>query len=403
MHFLILTQYYPPEVGAPQVRLSEMAAALQREGHLVTIVTAFPNYPRGEIYPGYEGRWLMREEIDGVPVIRTWIYPTSGRSVVKRLLSYFSFTFSSLMGLLRAPGPDVIFVESPPLFLGISAFVGGRLRRVPYIINVSDLWPDTAEALGIITNQTFLKMGRWLESLLYRHAWRVCGVTEGIVTVVVRKGVAPEKVMFLPNGVNADRFGPEAVLEPPDTVSSLNGRKVFLYAGTHGYAQGLDVIVEAARLLQDRQDIGFLFVGDGPDKLRVVDLAAEYKLDNIHFESSKPLTAMPQLFASSRASIVPLRKTPLFEGARPSKILSSLACGTPVIYCGEGEAVSLVEGNQAGLCVPPEDPQALAGAVRRLADDTDLAWRLGRNGRQLTEREYGWSDIVSRWLEELGA
>jgi glycosyltransferase involved in cell wall biosynthesis len=377
------------------VRLLAMAKELQRRGHEIDVVTAMPNYPRGEIFPAYKGRLVAHEVVDGLSVTRTWIYPATGANVLKRLLNYGSFTLSALWGCLRAPRPDYIFVESPPLFLGVTAWLASALRRSAYIFNVSDLWPESAASLGIVTNRTLISLAERLERFCYRHAFRVCAVTEGIrETIAAVPGAAP--VLLLPNGVDLETF---CRVEPARIQGVSDSAAAFVFAGTHGYAQGLDVIVEAARLLTRRSDIQFVLVGDGPDKPRLQALARE--LLNVSFLDPVPVTAMPEIFSAARASIVPLRKLELFKGARPSKILPCLACETAVIYAGEGETAELIEANQCGLVVPPECAQKLAEAVVRLADEPALARRLGQQGRRLVTERYGWENIVGRWLAEM--
>jgi glycosyltransferase involved in cell wall biosynthesis len=396
VRFLLLTQYFPPEVGAPQVRLLALARQLRAHGHEVTVVTAMPNYPTGVVRPEYRGRRLVSEEQDGIPVTRTWIYPATGTRVGKRLASYFSFCATSLIGCLLAPRPDYLLVESPPLFLGGTAWLAGKLRRAPYVMIVSDLWPASARDLGIITNRRVLGMAEWLERFLYRGSRRVAGVTEGISDAVAET-IGRDRVMFLPNGVDTDVFRPV----PGPSGLLRDGETAFLYAGTHGYAQGLEVVLDAAELLRDRPDVVFLLVGDGPEKDRLRRLAAQRGLDSVRFADPRPPSAMPAVFSEARASIVPLLDRPLFRGARPSKIFPSLACATPVIYSGVGEAADLIERSGSGLVIPPERPRELAAAVRRLACDPAEAARMGAAGRCLVERDFGWPAIAERWLAEL--
>jgi colanic acid biosynthesis glycosyl transferase WcaI len=374
-----------------------MARELQRRGHQVDIVTAMPNYPKGEIFPGYRNRWLMRETVEGLPVTRTWIHAASGSRFVSRLAGYLSFAASSLPACLRARSPDLIFVESPPLFLGFTAWLASRLRRTRYIFNVSDLWPESAVQLGMVRNRTLIAAAQALERFCYRKAHRVCAVTEGIRDQIATvPGSAP--VLLLPNGADLRAFHRIAKPAPAGIVA---GAATFMYAGTHGYAQGLDVVLDAARQLQDRGDIRFLFVGDGPEKPRLQE--AGESLTNVTFLDPVPASAMPELFSACRASIVPLRKLELFKGARPSKILPSLACETPVIYAGEGETAELIQKSSSGLVVTPECPRELAEALVKLAEDPALARRLGKSGRRLVEARFSWEAIVGRWLDEIGA
>lgn len=398
MRFLILTQYFPPEAGAAQIRLLALARELQQRGHAVRVVTALPNYPRGEIFPGYRGRWIVRESVDGIAVTRTWIYPATGSNILKRLLNYWSFTITSLIGGLQGDRPDWIFVESPPLFLGLSGYLCSRLRRTPFILNVSDLWPESARALGLVRNRALLWLGERLERFLYARAARVCAVTEGIVAEIGAISRTPQKVMWLPNGVDTSTFAPVAGAAMP---SLGPGQVGFLYAGTHGYAQALDTILGAADRLRDRPDVVFIMVGEGPEKARLRQLAERRGLTNVRFVDAQPVSAMPGLFSASRASIVPLRRSPLFRSARPSKIFPSLACAAPVIFCGEGDVAALLAQHDCGLVVEPENAEQLAATVRRLTDDPALAHRLGANGRALVIRDYGWGTIVERWLGEL--
>ncbi|HEY7201962.1 MAG TPA: glycosyltransferase family 4 protein [Candidatus Dormibacteraeota bacterium] len=397
MRFLLLTQYFPPEVGAPQVRLLALANQLRAHGHRVTVVTAMPNYPAGVVQAEYRGRRLVREEVDGIPVVRTWIHAATGRGIARRMAGYLSFCATSIVGCLLAEPPDYVLVESPPLFLGGTAWLVGLLRRAPFVMIVSDLWPASARDLGIITNRHALRVATWLEHFLYRRSARVAGVTRGICDAVAETA-GTEKVMFLPNGVDTSAFQPA---ESEAAGMLRPGEVGFLYAGTHGYAQGLELLLDAAELLRSRPEIVFLLVGDGPEKPRLVRLAGDRGLANVRFANPRPPQTMPAVFSEARASIVPLLDRPLFRGARPSKIFPSLACGTPVIYSGVGEAAELIEGSGAGLVVPPERPAELAAAVRRLTDDPATAAGMGAAGRRLVERDYSWSAIAERWLAEL--
>jgi glycosyltransferase involved in cell wall biosynthesis len=397
--FLILTQHFPPEVGAAQNRLHAFAKQLQARGHEVRIVAAMPNYPRGEVFPEYRGMRIAREDLDGLPVTRTWIIPATGRNVIKRLLSYWSFAISSLPVCMREPRPDFIFVESPPLFLGCTAYVCSRLRRVRFILNVSDLWPESARALGIVRSGVLLWFGERLERFLYRKAYRITAQTDGIRSHIAAI-VGAAKVMVLYNGVDTTAFTPRVTAAAPWVHPH---ELAFLYAGTFGYQHRWEVILEAAELLRSRPDIVFLMVGDGPEKARLVEQARVSHLDNIRFVERRPAAEMPALFASCRATVVPMRKGELFKGTRPSKIFPALACESPVIFSGEGESAQLLLQNRCGIVVPPENGPEFAAAVLRLADHPEEARELGRRGRALVERDYGWDTLVGAWLKELPA
>lgn len=400
MHFLILTQYFPPEVGAPQVRLFALGKELVCRGHQVTVVTAMPNYPAGEIFSDYRGKWFKREQREGLEIVRVRLYPATGRGF-KRLLNYFSFALMSLWGVSRAAKADVVFVESPPLFLGLSGWIAARFHRARFILNISDLWPDSVEALGIMSGKVLRPMFA-LEKFLYQRAWLICGTTRGIVRRLIEdKGVQPIKTLHLPNGADLELLAPLEKDEKLAAELELKiDAKVFIFAGTHGYAQRLDSVLEAASLVE-RSDIHFLFVGEGPDKARLQRLALERGLMNVTFAPAQPLSRIPSFFSLATASIVPLMKTDLFLDALPSKLIVSLACGVAPIYSGEGEAAQLLRAEQCGLVVSPEDPIALKRAIEDLADDPVKCRTLSRNARSLAEREFAWKMVVEKWLNSL--
>lgn len=402
MHILMLTQYFPPESGAAQVRLKELAKGLQRNGHEVTVVTAFPNHPSGVIPPEYRGRWRMKDEVEGIPVWRTWIYPVQRGRFWKRLLNYFSFVFSSFWGLSKGGKQDILFFESPPLFLGITALVYGWFTRTRIIMNISDLWPESAVALGLVNSRWMIRVAEGLEKLLYRKAWKISCQTEGIRESLVKRGVPKEKVTFLPNGVNLDLFAPrERDVEMAKKLDIKDDDFVLIYAGTMGYAQGLESVIRAADLLKDHSDLQFLFVGDGTEKPMLEALVKDKGLSNVSFVDFQPVQEMPRYFSLSNASIVPLKKNKLFEGARPSKMFPALGSAVPVIFAGEGEAAELVLLSGGGVVVEPENCEALARAIVELKENPNLL-EMGTKGRQFVKDHYSWSEIIQRWLRDLG-
>ncbi len=398
----MLTQYFPPESGAAQVRLKEVAKGLQRSGHQVTVVTAFPNHPSGVIPPNYRGHWRMKDEVDGIPVWRTWIYPVQRGRFWKRLLNYFSFVFSSFWGLSKVGKQDILFFESPPLFLGITALIYGWLTRTRIIMNISDLWPESAVALGLVNSRWMIKAAEGLEKLLYRKAWKISTQTEGIRDSLLQRGVPKEKVTFLPNGVNLELFAPrERDAEMARTLGIKEDDFVLIYAGTMGYAQGLESVIQTAVLLKDKPNVRFLFVGDGTEKPMLEALVQEKGLANVIFVDFQPVQEMPRYFSLSSASIVPLKKNKLFEGARPSKMFPALGSAVPVIYSGEGEAAELVLSSGGGVVVAPENSQELAQAILELQKNPNRR-EMGQKGRRFVEAHYTWSEIIRNWLRELG-
>jgi colanic acid biosynthesis glycosyl transferase WcaI len=399
MRLVVLTQYFPPEVGATQVRLSALIKALQRRGHDVEVVTAFPHHLVGKVFPEYRNAFHRREVSDGCVVHRTWVYAATGAGA-RRLLNYLSFSLTSLGGLLRTRRADYLFVESPPLFLGVTGIVFSMLRRTPVIFNVSDLWPDSVRELGVLKNRLLLDLAAGLERWIYSRVCFVTAITPGIRTTLIRdKGLPAAKVLYLPNGVDLQLFSPREPDQKLLEALDASGRQIFLYAGTHGIAQGLPTLVDAAAQLAD-DGILLLFVGDGPVKRDLIASASRKGVQNVRFVDMQPVEEMARYYSLARASIVPLVKTDLFRTARPSKIFPSLACGVPVIYSGEGETAQLLEDAGAGLVVPPEDATQLAAAIRKIAHDDSLHERLKQGGLALAQ-QYTWDRIVDAWLEQL--
>jgi colanic acid biosynthesis glycosyl transferase WcaI len=399
--WLILTQYYPPEIGAPQIRLRSVAQNLRRHSIEVEVLTALPNYPAGKIFPGYAGRWHMREEIDGIAVRRTWVYAGTGKSASIRLANYLSFTCTALLATLTGPRPDVMFVESQPLSLGLIAILMKWLRGVPYIYNVPDLQIDVAQQLGFMQNRGFLRLAAALENFFLHQSWKISTVTHRFIEHFHNRGMPRTQITFLPNGADTEFLKPQ----PPNQALldrwRLHDKKVFLYVGTHAYYHGLDTLIEAATLLREHSDIVFLMIGDGPERVRLKQLSVDRGLTNVIFGQS-PYEEMDQLYSIAYASVATLRNMEVARSMRLSKVFPSLSCAVPVIYAGVGEAAELLEAHKCGVVVAPEEPALLAQAISRLVSDQTMRHAMGCAGRAFVEREYSWSTLVGRWLEELG-
>jgi len=399
--WLILTQYYSPEIGAPQIRLRSVARELDRHGIQVQVLTALPNYPAGKIFVGYESHWRMRETIDNVPVTRTWVYAGTGKSKLVRLANYLSFTMTALLAALTGPRPDLIFVESQPLSLGMIALLMKWLRKVPYIYNVPDLQVDVAREMGFLKNETLLNLAFRIENLFLSQAWKISTVTDQFIEHFVERGFSREQTSFLPNGADTEFLRPKAPSKELLDRWGVHDMKVFLYVGTHAYYHGLETLIAAAELLRDHQDIVFIMVGDGPERNRLKNICVAKQLSNVIFATS-PYEEMDQLYSIAYASIATLRNLAVAERMRLSKVFPSLSCGVPVIYSGFGEAAELITKNNCGVVVAPENPTLLADAIKHLASSPEFRTELGRNGRSLVERQYSWSSIVQNWLVQIG-
>ncbi len=397
----MLTQYYAPESGAPPIRLRAMVRELKKLGCDVRVVTGMPNYPVGKLYPGYEGLLTHREEIDGVPVRRVWLFPASGKSPVKRLLNYLSFTATGALALATERGVDLVFVEAQPVTLAAPAWLNQVLRGVPYVYNTPDLQVEYADEDRWVGLRALIKGARALEGFLMKRALAVTTVTHAFIEHFEReRGIPRERLTFLPNGADTERLKPLLPSKELAARLGVGDRKVFTFAGTHAPYQGIEVILEAAKLLARRKDIVFLMVGDGPVRQQLIARAEAEGIDNVLFRSS-PFDEMPQLMSLTYASLVVLRRLQIAHKMRLSKAIPPLACGVPLVYAGWGETAEIVEREGVGLKVEPEDPTALAGAVEQLADDPGARDRMGRRGRALAEREFSWSFIVGDWMRQL--
>jgi len=401
LRVIFLTHYFPPEVGAPQSRLFELASRLAATGHSVTVVTGFPNYPTGVVPAEYRGRRSMEERLDGVRVLRTPVYATPNKGFVRRILNHLSFAFSSLFATRRAGPADVIFVESPPLFIGLAALAYTRLKRAPFIFNVSDIWPQSAVELGALRNRFAVRLAEMLELHLYRRAARVSVVTPGMLERLAARGVPRAKLFLLTNGVDTATYQPAAAPNAEMAQKfGLAGRKVFLYAGTHGLAQGLDTILEAAKLTTD-PDVLYVLAGDGAEKEALMKKASAEEIGNVTFIPNQPKSAMPALLNLAYATIIPLRRLDLFKSALPSKMFESMAASRPVVAALWGEAADLIRAARCGIVVEPEDPQAIRDAVEKLAVDPKLAAALGANGRTYVAENFERGKIATRLADLL--
>jgi colanic acid biosynthesis glycosyl transferase WcaI len=398
MRLVIHTQYYPPEMGAPQARLSDLAKRFVEHGHQVYVLTAMPNYPQGRIHSGYGG-FFRREEQDGVSIIRTFIYPTKSVGVVRRLANYFSFFFSSLvLGTFLLPKVDFLITESPPLFLGISGWLLSRLKGARWILNVSDLWLESLRAFGVLREGNLInKLLNSMSHFLYRKAWLVTGQSKEIVAEI-RRQVPSGQVYHLSNGVDVTSFHPKKRDEGIRQHYLRNGEVGFVYAGLHGFFQGLDQIIAAADRLRE-EPIRFLLFGDGPEKEAVVEMARDRQLTNVDFFAPVAKEHVASILASMDVAVIPLRKA--IRGSVPSKIYEAMASNIAVLLVANGEAREIVEKTRAGIAVDPGDSDGLIRAIRELAFQPTECGRMGHAGRVAAENLYDRVKIAEKFEEVL--
>ena len=379
-----------------------MARQLVCLGHEVEVLTGRPNYPRGAFFDGKGGTLYSREERKGITVHRVWLYPAVGGGL-RRMINYISFALASSIGVFATRRPDYLFVESPPLLASIPARIAKLVWGVPYIFNVADLWPDAAVENGFLDEGSLAhRLLTFLENWSYRGAAYVNAVTEGIRdTLISRKSVPTEKVLFFPNGADITHYQPRDPEIKLKHQLGLDGKKIILWAGSIGRAHGLEYVLQAAKLLENYTDIHFLFLGDGSNRPQLERLKNDLALRNVTFKDPVPSEDLPPYYSIAECGLASLTALPIHVGARPSKIFAVLASGKPVIFVGAGECARLIESANAGIVIPPQCPAIMAAEVLRLIGDPNRIRQLGKNGRKFVEENYRWSDIVSKWVANL--
>lgn len=406
---ILLTQYFPPEVGAPQARIAALARGLAASGVETTVHTCFPHYPAGRIQPPYRNRPLATELSGDVRILRSAVYPAANRGFTRRLAGHLSFAASALATAPRAGPADVVVVETPPLFLAGAAIAYARAKRAALVVNVADLWPDSAIELGALDSPVAIGAARALERGAYRAAAAIACPTEGILAALARRPESAGKGVLLRPAVDLERFDPSASAEERNGAGRLSPPLRALYAGTIGMAHGLGTLLDAAEILAAEPAGGRLDVtiaGDGAEAPELRARLARHGPASVRMLGAVPSERIPSLYAGCDVAVVMLRDRPIFHGALPTKMLEAMAAGRPVVLAADGEAARLIERSEAGIVVPPEDPAALAAAFQSLAADPERRARLGAAGRRAVESEFGRTAWIERWrtlLAEISA
>jgi glycosyltransferase involved in cell wall biosynthesis len=403
MRILLVCHYFPPEVGAPQARVSALARTWAADGDEVTVLTGMPHYPTGVVPPAYRRAIRRLESSDGYRVVRTWVYATPNRGVARRTIGHLSFVVSSVLLGCRACGPaDTVVVSSPTLLSVAAAWLLARLKRARLVVEVRDLWPALFVDLGILTCRRLIRLLERLELAAYAAADAVVVVSDGFRANLIARGVPPGKVHTIRNGVQLDRFDPAAPADPAvrARLGAEAGDCLVLYAGTHGLSQGLPAVADAAASLAG-EPVRFAFVGEGADKPRLRRRVDELGLRNVTLLPSVAHEEMPALLAAADVCLVPLRDLPLFSAFIPSKMFEYLAAGKAVVGAVAGEAARILL-DAGAAAVPPEDRGALAGAIRALAADPRRRTVMGRRGRAHVERCFDRVALAREYRKILG-
>lgn len=399
MRILFLSHYFPPEVNAPASRTYEHCKQWVKDGHEVTVVTCAPNHPRGNVYEGYRNRLFQRENRDGVLVVRIWTYVTANEGFFRRTLNYVSFMVSATLVAPFLPQFDAVISTSPQFFNGLAGFLVSRIKRVPWVLEIRDLWPESIVAVGAITNRLIIRLLEALELFAYQKADHLVVVTDAFRKHILEKEIPSSKITVIKNGVDFGLY--QKPLDGGLGVAQelgLEGKFVVSYFGTHGMAHHLETVLEAAKELVDYKDIRFVLVGDGAERQRLLAMRDKMALHNVLMLDQQPKEKMPELWALSAISLVLLKKSDLFKTVIPSKIFESLAMEKPVILGVEGESAELIRQAGGGLCIEPENARALAGEILRLYRDPPLCAQLGSSGKQFVVMHFNRQVLATRFL-----
>lgn len=383
MHILFLTDNFPPEVNAPASRTFEHCREWVKAGHQVTVVTCAPNFPKGKVYDGYRNRLWQREDIEGISVVRVWSYITANEGFLRRTLDYASYMASAMLTAPFLRGVDIVVATSPQFFTACAGYAVSRMKRVPYMFELRDLWPESIRALGAMKNEHILRSLEQLELSLYHHAAAIVPVTNAFAENLAQRGVPIEKMHVVTNGADLSRFSRRRRDEALAERLGLKDKFVVGYIGTHGIAHGLTTILEAAKILSEdpmTANVRFMFLGDGAEKSKLVATTKEMMLENVIFLDSVPRDAVAAYWSLLDVSVIHLKKTPLFETVIPSKLFECMAMGLPVLHGLAGESAQIVEREGVGLVFEPENAGALRDNLCRLVADPALRQRLSDRG-----------------------
>jgi colanic acid biosynthesis glycosyl transferase WcaI len=397
---VILSQYFHPEVGATQTRARELAKAFVRAGHRVTVICEVPNHPSGIIPPEYRGRSCYREELDGFTVLRLWVAASPVKNFRTRLAFYLSYMFMATLAAFRRLGKvDLVVATSPPLPVAAAGWALAFLRRAPFVMDVRDLWPDAAVALGELSKPWMIRAASLLERFLYRRARLITVVTRGFADAIAAKGISREKLHWAPNGTLPELFSPERIDPKLRERLGLGNRFTITFAGLMGIAQGMEFLLDVAASYRNEPDVVFLFMGDGPLRNALAERAAAEGLSNVVFHPQVPLDEAAPYLNASDLLLVPLRDDPVFDTFIPSKLFDFLACRPPVLLAVPGEASALLEESGGGVSARPEDLESFRTAIERVRKDPAAARAMGEAGQQFVTTRFARAKIMDELVE----
>ena len=381
MHILFLSDNFPPEVNAPASRTFEHAREWVRLGEQVTVITCTPNFPKGNVFPGYKNNLWQAEVIEGIRVIRVWSYITANEGFIKRSLDYLSFMISATVASLFIKKVDVVIGTSPQFFTVCAAYVVSLLKRSPWVFELRDIWPESIKAVGSMGDGFLYQSLERLELYLYRKATRIIALTQSFKEELISRGIGSKKIDVVTNGVDLSLFKPRNKNDGLLKKLGMENRFIAGYIGTIGMAHGLETLLESAEILQrtsGAENIHIIVLGDGAKKDSLKKMAMKKQLHNITFVDTVPKSEVGEYWSLLDISIIHLKKDPLFEKVIPSKLFECMGMGIPVLHGVLGESAEIVNRLRVGITVAPENPQILANELLALSSDSELLREMRR-------------------------
>ena len=400
MHIVYVSQYFPPEMGAPSARVYELSRAWVKQGHKVSVVTGFAHHPTGIKAPQDKFRISRRETIYGIDVVRCYVWATANKGIGKRMISYVVFMVAAtLIGGIRVSSPHVVIATSPQLLCGLAGYVLAKRFSVPFVLEVRDLWPESILAVDAMKDNLIVRGLRRVALFLYTKAALIVTVGEGYKKEIQeRYGIPMERMHVVPNGVDSQLFVPGNRQNEIRQEYGWKEKFVILYVGTHGMAHALHVVLDAAEQLQSNHDILFAFVGEGAEKDNLKELARDKGLTNVRFIDQQPRSRLPAFYSACDLGLVTLKNTKLFQSVLPSKIFEYLAMARPILLSVDGEARALMEGAGAGWYVAPEHSSALREAILKAEQDRRKLEQMGNRGREYVMRHFDRTHLAEKYL-----
>jgi glycosyltransferase involved in cell wall biosynthesis len=394
------SHYFSPEIGAPSARINDLSRQWIELGHSVQVITCFPNHPVGKIYHGYQSGRYMYENRDGIAVHRHWTYIVPNKGFIKKTLGHLSYLPSSLLlSHNRMQAPHIVIGTSPTLFAAMAAACAAIRFKVPFIMEIRDLWPAIFVELGVLKNRFLIRCLETLEMALYRQATKVVTVTEAFRHNLINRGIKAEKVITIPNGADLGFWEPRTDSE--SLRKKLSIKKdcfVVLYIGAHGISHALSRILDTAALLKHEPNIRFIFVGEGAQKAEMIRKTHDLDLKNVIFHDPVDKEGVKEFYALSDVCLVPLKNIPLFETFIPSKMFEAMAMERPIIGGVRGEAADILNNSGAAIVVQPENSAEIGKAIMDLFHDRRRLRVMGRSGREFVTKHYSRHNLAASYL-----